>query len=75
MLLQARAADNDPRATFCDRWINDRGLLLDDDAIDIAKAAYLAFFQQEQLVSADYEVRARAGDHGTRVVSREARSR
>ncbi|RWD27518.1 MAG: aspartate aminotransferase family protein [Mesorhizobium sp.] len=45
-LLQARAADNDPRATFCDRWINDRGLLLDDDAIDVAKAAYLAFFSK-----------------------------
>jgi sphinganine-1-phosphate aldolase len=39
-----RAADEDPRATFSDRWLNDRGLLLDDGAIEAAKAAYLEFF-------------------------------
>lgn len=44
MLLGARAPDEDPRATFSDRWINDRGLLLDDGAVEVAQAAYLAFF-------------------------------
>jgi sphinganine-1-phosphate aldolase len=44
ILSALRAADEDPRATFGDRWLNDRGLLLDDGVIDIAKRAHLAFF-------------------------------
>lgn len=43
-LLRLRAGDENPRATFCDRWLNDRDLLLDDGAVEVAKAAYLAFF-------------------------------
>lgn len=43
-LIQARETDVDPRSTFCDRWINDRGLLIDDGAVDVAKEAYIQFF-------------------------------
>lgn len=44
LLKSLRMTDENPRATFCDRWLNDRGLLLDDGAIDVAKQAYLTFF-------------------------------
>lgn len=43
-LRHLRANDIGPRATFADRWLNDRGLLLDDGAFEVAKEAYLAFF-------------------------------
>ncbi|MES0026605.1 MULTISPECIES: aminotransferase class V-fold PLP-dependent enzyme [unclassified Mesorhizobium] len=43
-LEQLRTQDADPRSTFPDRWLNDRGLLLDDGTIEVAKAAHLAFF-------------------------------
>lgn len=35
---------DDPRQSFGERWLNDEGLLLDDDAVEVAKAAHLAFF-------------------------------
>ena len=38
-LEQLRAGDSDVRATFGDRWLNDRGLLLDDGALQVAKKA------------------------------------
>lgn len=43
-LEQLRTQDADPRSTFPDRWLNDRGLLLDDGTFEVAKAAHLAFF-------------------------------
>ncbi|RWB36178.1 MAG: aspartate aminotransferase family protein [Mesorhizobium sp.] len=43
-LEQLRSQDADPRSTFPDRWLNDRGLLLDDGTFEVAKAAHLAFF-------------------------------
>ncbi|RWF17592.1 MAG: aspartate aminotransferase family protein [Mesorhizobium sp.] len=43
-LKQLRSQDADPRSTFPDRWLNDRGLLLDDGTFEVAKAAHLAFF-------------------------------
>jgi glutamate/tyrosine decarboxylase-like PLP-dependent enzyme len=43
-LERLRAADSDVRATFGDRWLNDRGLLLDDGALQVAKKAYDTFF-------------------------------
>lgn len=42
-LVRSRA-DDDPRSTFSDRWLNDRGLLIDDGVVEIAKEAYLTFF-------------------------------
>lgn len=41
---QLRAADTNGRATFGERWLNDRGLLLDDGALEVAKKAHQAFF-------------------------------
>ncbi len=41
---QLRAADKDGRATFGDRWLNDRGLLLDDGAFKVAQKAHQVFF-------------------------------
>lgn len=41
---QLRSADKDGRTSFGERWLNDRGLLLDDGALEVAKAAHLAFF-------------------------------
>jgi glutamate/tyrosine decarboxylase-like PLP-dependent enzyme len=43
-LEQLRASDADVRATFGDRWLNDRGLLLDDGALQVAKKASDTFF-------------------------------
>ena len=43
-LEQLRAGDSDVRATFGDRWLNDRGLLIDDGAFQVAKKAYDTFF-------------------------------
>jgi glutamate/tyrosine decarboxylase-like PLP-dependent enzyme len=43
-LEQLRASDSDVRATFGDRWLNDRGLLLDDGALQVAKKACDTFF-------------------------------
>jgi glutamate/tyrosine decarboxylase-like PLP-dependent enzyme len=43
-LEQLRAGDSDVRATFGDRWLNDRGLLIDDGALQVAKKAYDTFF-------------------------------
>ena len=43
-LEQLRSQDADPRSTFPDRWLNDRGLLIDDGTFEVAKAAHLAFF-------------------------------
>ena len=43
-LEQLRAGDSDVRATFGDRWLNDRGLLLDDGALQVAKKACDTFF-------------------------------
>lgn len=43
-LEQLRLQDTDPRSTFPDRWLNDRGLLVDDGTYEVAKAAHLAFF-------------------------------
>ena len=43
-LEQLRASDADVRATFGDRWLNDRGLLLDDGALQVAKKACDTFF-------------------------------
>jgi len=43
-LEQLRAGDSDVRATFGDRWLNDRGLLLDDGALQVAKNACDTFF-------------------------------
>ena len=43
-LDQLRAGDADVRATFGDRWLNDRGLLLDDGALQVAKKACDTFF-------------------------------
>jgi glutamate/tyrosine decarboxylase-like PLP-dependent enzyme len=39
-----RAADKDGRSTFGERWLNDRGLLLDDGALEVAKKAHQTFF-------------------------------
>jgi sphinganine-1-phosphate aldolase len=44
VLSDLRAGDSNPLATFSDRWLNDRDLLVDDGVIDVAKAAYMAFF-------------------------------
>ncbi len=44
ILDRLRSADKEGRASFGERWLNDRGLLLDDGALDVAKAAHLAFF-------------------------------
>lgn len=41
---QLRTADKDGRTSFSERWLNDRGLLLDDGALEVAKAAHIAFF-------------------------------
>jgi len=43
-LEQLRAADTNGRATFGERWLNDRGLLLDDGALEVAKKAHQTFF-------------------------------
>ncbi|TIQ16143.1 MAG: hypothetical protein E5X61_29360, partial [Mesorhizobium sp.] len=43
-LEQLRSQDADPRSTFADRWLNDRGLLVDDGTFEVAKAAHFAFF-------------------------------
>ncbi len=43
-LEQLRTDDSDVRATFGDRWLNDRGLLLDDGALQVAKKACDTFF-------------------------------
>ena len=43
-LERLRETDTDGRATFGDRWLNDRGLLLDDGALPVAKKAYDTFF-------------------------------
>jgi glutamate/tyrosine decarboxylase-like PLP-dependent enzyme len=42
-LVERRAGDEDPRATLSDRWLNDRGLLIDDGALEVARAAYRLF--------------------------------
>lgn len=47
-----RAADKDGRATFGERWLNDRGLLLDDGALEVAKKAHQAFFTKTNSSSA-----------------------
>ena len=39
-----RAGDKDGRSSFSERWLNDRGLLLDDGALEVAKAACKTFF-------------------------------
>ena len=39
-----KPASKDARSSFGERWINDSGLLLDDGAMDVVKAAHLAFF-------------------------------
>lgn len=39
-----KEAYEDPRKSFSDRWLNDRGLLIDDGVNDVAKETYLAFF-------------------------------
>ena len=39
-----RATDRDARSSFGERWLNDRGLLLDDGALEVAKAAHMTFF-------------------------------
>jgi glutamate/tyrosine decarboxylase-like PLP-dependent enzyme len=44
LLDSLKPADEDARASFGDRWLNDRGLLLDDGALEVAKAAHLAYF-------------------------------
>jgi glutamate/tyrosine decarboxylase-like PLP-dependent enzyme len=41
---QLRSTDKDGRTSFGERWLNDRGLLLDDGALEVAKAAHIAFF-------------------------------
>ena len=41
---QLRSADKDGRSSFGERWMNDRGLLLDDGTLEVVKAAHLAFF-------------------------------
>ncbi len=41
---QLRSSDKDGRSSFSERWMNDRGLLLDDGALEVVKAAHLAFF-------------------------------
>ncbi len=40
---QARAQDADPRATFCDRWQNDRELLVDDGTLDVIIETWASF--------------------------------
>jgi glutamate/tyrosine decarboxylase-like PLP-dependent enzyme len=47
-----RAADKDGRSTFGERWVNDRGLLLDDGTLEIAKKAYQVFFTKNNSSSA-----------------------
>ena len=41
---ELRANDKDGRSSFGERWLNDRGLLLDDGALEVAKAAHMKFF-------------------------------
>ncbi len=41
---EIRANDKDARASFGERWLNDRGLLLEDGALEVAKAAHMTFF-------------------------------
>src|SRR4051812_32959564 len=43
-LARRRPETPDGRDTFADRWLNDRGLLVNDDVMEVAQAAYLAFF-------------------------------
>jgi len=44
VLDRARDSDDDPKATLNDRFLNDRGLLIDDGTLDVAKQAYEKFF-------------------------------
>lgn len=43
-LVGERRDMRDARDTFADRWLNDRGLLVNDDVLAVARAAYAAFF-------------------------------
>jgi glutamate/tyrosine decarboxylase-like PLP-dependent enzyme len=42
--VRVRSRDDDPRRTFADRWLNDGGLLVNDDVAEVARAAYAMFF-------------------------------
>ena len=44
VLEQLKPTGKDVRESFGERWLNDRGLLLDDGALEVVKAAHLAFF-------------------------------
>jgi len=44
VLEQLKPTSKDARTSFGERWLNDRGLLLDDGALEVVKAAHLAFF-------------------------------
>lgn len=39
-----RVNDKDGRTSFGERWMNDRGLLVDDGALEVVKATHLEFF-------------------------------
>src|SRR5688500_18278937 len=43
-LVRMRADEDDPRASLDDRWLNDRGLLVDDGVLEAAMAAARLFF-------------------------------